>query len=418
MSEAKARAREREIERRLPKLRSKDPQERAEAALYLGEAAYADAVPDLIDMYETDDDKRVRNAAKYALGQFRAIDKFLAKGQNTRVEKLLADVEERGILGRRAGNGAALQVVLMLALLLGLLVAANIFSPQLRQQLGRVNEVVQAANAPRRDRPTLLTEVQTYLTTLRDDAQTVTREYQRLLSGDTLTCAAFFNDPAAYLIAPDDASANGDIAGVVTQLNQLRLDVQNARVPYTDTCAGNRTLTTGDSGALLAPLTQINAAFTELNERFATIVDPDRATPVPTPTPLPPADVNVHLAPLNALIDSLTAADGASALLLGYWTEVQATGATAGCAAAVPTIPANYVLPEADAAASPNLATAVTQVNTALDAIRNGWNQLTASCAENAVATQGQAGVTNAQAAAAALTFARDVLALVANGEL
>ena len=418
MSDAKAKARLREIERSVGKLKSKDANERAEAALYLGETAAADYINDLIDVYETDTDKKVKKAAAYALGQFKAIDRALSKGKQAQVEKLLVDVEENGKIGRRAPVGGIIQIIVILLVLFGILAAGYFFAPQLRQQLNRTTEAAQALSAPRRDRPTLITDTRALFTGVRDDAQTLQREYQRLLSNEALTCAAFFNNPTAYIINPADATASPDINAVITRLNELRLTLLSAREPYTQTCAGERTLTAADSGAVLQPLTPVTTALTEVEAQLAALTDSGQPTLVPTTTPMSNANPAAQVPPLNSLIEGITAPEGAAGLLVQYWQEAGTGGTTVGCTVTPPIIPNDAIITPADQAASPNLAGAVQQINTALAKVRNGWNQLAASCAENAVGAQARPQLTNAQEALLGFGQAYDLLARVTAGEL
>ncbi|MBE0691088.1 MAG: HEAT repeat domain-containing protein, partial [Anaerolineae bacterium] len=186
-SNTRAKAREREIERNQSKLRSDSPEERREAAIYLGEAAVSEAVNDLIDLYETDDDKKVRKAAGYALGQFKAIDHELSKGQHKKVEALLKRVEVEDKLGKRAPVGAAVQVSGILLVLLILLLAANLFAPQLRERLNETRQIVESVSEPGRDRATLIADTEAYFIYLRTDAETIATEYQRVMGGDSVS---------------------------------------------------------------------------------------------------------------------------------------------------------------------------------------------------------------------------------------
>lgn len=416
---AKAREREREIERQMQALQSADPKARREAALYLGEAGAADAVGELIDVYETDEDRSVRKAAAYALGQFKAIDRAMLRGRTEQVEKLLKRVEVEGRLGKRAPNGGILQIVLLLLVLLGILIAAYIFSPQLKAQFGEVAEVAQSLSAPDRGRETLVADSEVYFNGLRGDSESLFGEYQRLLSSQPLSCALTFANPPTYLISPNDTGQNPDIAFLVSRLNDLRDQALAARVPYDEACAGTRTLTTAESGALLQPLVQIREAFMELQPRMNSILGLPTATPTlpPNATPLPSIDLPTQVVQITDIINQMDGETGAATLLVQYWTEAGSTGATVGCDAEPPVIPGDVVLPPELAASAPNLVQAVAQVNTGLSATRNGWNQLVASCEEGNVSGRARAELINAQAAVASFGLARGLLDLVANGQ-
>jgi hypothetical protein len=416
---AKAREREREIESQLRALQNGDAKARREAALYLGEAGAGEAVGELIDVYETDEDKSVRKAAAYALGQFKAIDKAMAKGKKEQVEKLLKRVEVEGRLGGRAPNGAIMQIVVLLLVLLGILSAAYIFAPQLRAQFGEVAEVVQAVAAPDRDRPTLVRDTEGYFNALRGDSEALLGEYQKLLSGQAVTCGVTFANPPTYLVSPADTNSDPDIAFVVSRLNTLRDQFVAARVAYDENCAGTRTLSAADSGALLQPLVQIREAFGELQSNMNSILG--LPTPTPTADPnaaaLPSSDIATQVVLLIDILNAMDGETGAGTLLVQYWNEAGNTGITVGCAAAAPVIPTNIALPTELEASAPNLTQAVVLVNSGLNATRNGWNQLVASCAENTVSGRARAELLNAQSAVASFGLARELLNAVSSGQ-
>jgi hypothetical protein len=416
---AKARERALEIERQMQALQSSDPKARREAALYLGEAGAADAVGELIDIYETDEDRRVRKAAAYALGQFKAIDRAMMRGRSAQVEKLLKRVEVEGKLGKRAPNGGIIQIVVLLLVLLALLITAYLFAPQLRAQFGEVAEVAQSLAAPDRDRQTLIADAEAYFNGLRGDSEALFGEYQRLLSSQPLSCAATFANPPTYLISPRDVGENPDIATLVNRLNELREDTLAARAPYDEACAGTRTLTTAESGALLQPLVQTRAAFAELQPLLNTILGVPTATPTlaPNTTPIPSIDLATQVVEINFLIEGMVGETGAATLLLQYWSEAGTTGTTVGCEGEPPVIPGDIALPAEATASTPNLAQAIQQVNTGLAAVRNGWNQLVASCEEGNVSGRARAELINAQAALDSFGLARGLLEQVANGE-
>lgn len=413
---AKAKIREREVERSLKKLSSKDPDERREAVVYLGEAAASDSVNEIIDVYETDDDKRVRKAAAYALGQFKAIDRALSRGKQSEVERLLKRVEVEGKLGKRAAVGPTFQVILILLVLLGLLVAANVFSPLLRERLREAVEVVEARTAPRRDRETLLTDAQTYLSALQADAEALRAEFTTLLGGGTLGCDASFTAPDNYLIAPEDAAANADISELVTQLNDAGDRLRESRAVYDQACRGETTVATENAGAMLLPVREASDLLTTAQTGLAVLTGAPSTTATPAQTGTTQADPRSFIPPLTTIIDQMIGENGATAQLVRFWSEAGTSGGSSGCGVERPAIPENFVLPGNADVDWPTLAQAVVQINTGLEATRNGWNQLAASCNENTLGGQARAGVINAEAAQNALIFARDLLALVESG--
>lgn len=416
-SDARAKAREREIEQNMSKLRSDSAAERREAALYMGEAVVSDAVHDLIDLYETDDDKKVRRAAAYALGQFKAIDEELSKGRQAKVEALLKRVEFQGKLGKRAAVGATLQVSLILLVLLLLLLAANFFAPQIRERLDDARQIVEGVNEPRRDRATLIADAESYFIGLRTDIETLVSEYQRVMGGDTVSCEQQFGNQTAYKINPADAGENPDLREVFSSLNTVRDSLQASAQSYAQTCAVGATLDVASVGELMRPLVEMRASLTDIEKSLSAAGGDVAPTPTPTSEPAGGAIVRAHVSSLRAILDQVTGINGAAVQLVAYWGEAATANATGGCNAPRPPIPDDYILSAEDAAFSNNLTQAVNQINTGLGAVRNGWNQLESSCQGNTLGAQARAGLINASAASDSFELARQLLALVENGE-
>jgi len=415
-SNARAKAREREIERNLSKLRSDSPEERREAALYLGEAAVSDAVTELIDLYEMDDDKKVRRAAAYALGQFKAIDRDLEKGQQKKVETLLRRVEVSGKLGKRAPVGVAVQVAMILIVLFVLLLAANLFAPQLKARLDETRQIVESVGAPRRDRATLVADMESYYIDLRTDVENIAGEYQRVIGGDSISCSVDFSGVQSYMINPADASSSPDIRNIAGQLNSVHETLQTSLQSYDGICAGTRELEVGDVGALMRPVVDMRASLSEIEPLIEAAGGNVAPTATPMPEPVGSAIVRAHLPPLNAIIEQMMGINGAAVQLVAYWGEAANANSTGGCNAERPEIPENYALPSEAAALSPNLAQAVSLINSALDATRNGWNQLEASCSNDTLGQQARGGLINASAASDSFELARQTLALIEDG--
>src|SRR5215470_3770405 len=116
---------EEKIEAMIAQLRSKNATKRREAAEFLGEAAAADAVPALVKVYQKDKNARVRAAAAYSLGMYKAIDKALKAGDEDEVVDLLKQIEEDGELGRRAPIGRTVKAII--ALLVSLIVLGILY---------------------------------------------------------------------------------------------------------------------------------------------------------------------------------------------------------------------------------------------------------------------------------------------------
>jgi hypothetical protein len=382
----KAKQRERDMEIHLRNLESTDPKERRAAAYYLGEAANADALPMLIDLYETDEDKGVRQAAKYALGQFKAVDRALARGKQADVEVLLKKVE-KGQLGKRAPKGALVQLAVILLVLLALLVAANFFSPQIRESLETVQQNIAVNNAPSQPRTTLIANARAMLADLQADATALADQYRQVIGGATqMSCDAAQREPERLLFPAVDATANPDLNLMYFRLNEIRTSLDAVRNTYTTTCAAGGTLTAAEAGVQLQQIIPNQAALEERATELATFRDDAAATPTPglgTPDPITGANPAQSANDLLGIFNLLGGPTGATRQLVEYWTEASERGESSGCGLGTPRFPEAYVLRAPDIEASPRLAQAAESINAAIVLARNSWSSLQAWCSSN-----------------------------------
>jgi hypothetical protein len=416
-------------------LRSKDPNERREAAYQLGERGVGDALPDLIRLYQKEKNRHVRQAVIYALGMFRAVEVALATGSRDKDEvfDLLRAVDE-GELGKRADKGALIRQIIALILSLIALIAAYFLLPERVPTIGV--GPIQIAAAVGENRAKLLSDLNQGFVFLRDDTNTLTAQFQGLLGGQGLGCTAFFNVPEPYQLAPGSALAYPDIARIVEDYNLGVEAFLNAYRRYEDDCFNGIPLPMDQVGAALAALAPAREALGRLESALNAANAAAQPTPVP-PTPIPPtappptdppaavptdppaieptaapptlvptaaptlvptaeptlaptierAGALRHVSPLYAIIDNVTAPRGAATLLVQYLQDAETSGSTGGCIEPRPNIPDNYVvLPEADLDVYPELAQAVQLINVGLDAVRNGWITFRGLCSTGGLA--------------------------------
>jgi hypothetical protein len=388
MAEARGKAKlhERNLEMHLRNLESNDPKERRTAALYMGESAREEALPMLIDMYETDEDKSVRQAAKYALGQFKAVDRALAKGKQSDVELLLKKVE-KGQLGKRAPTGALVQLAVVLLVLLALLIAANIFSPQIRDSLETVQQNIAVNNAPSQPRPTLIANARTMLADLQADATALADQYRQVIGGaPRISCDATQREPERLLFPAVDAAANPDLNVMYFQLNEIRNSLDTLRATYTTTCTAGGAVTATDAGAQLQQIIQSQAALEARATELATFREDAAATPTPglgTPDPITGANPAQSANDLLGIFNLLGGPTGATRQLVEYWTEGVERGESSGCGLGTPRFPEAYVLRNPDVEASPRLVQAAESINAATVLARNSWSSLQAWCSSS-----------------------------------
>jgi hypothetical protein len=425
--------REREIDRMLDQLASEDAAERREAAYWMGEAAVADAVPQLVDLYEHDDNAGVRAAADYALGMFRAVEETIKRGKEKKVVRLLERVEKQGKLGRRANKGGWVRLVLGLLIAFVAFAAAYRFMPEALVQTAQTS-LVQAGLlkiTPNTDRETLLRSVRERFTAVKNDTTTLQTQFQTALGGGTFDCASFFNIPTPFEMTGADAVAYPDIAQIVRQVNTAQNNLAAAYARFDAACLEVQALPAGEIGPTYGILVNAIQALPEIESALSAAEGREAAAPAadvtsvpeiaPTsgpPTAIPPtatnppptteirvADPRSHLANLYGILDDVTGQRGALTLLEQYWGDMRRSGTTAACSSTVPTIPENYVLPTADGQASSSLAQAVGLINEGLELTRTGWTDFTFACnSENVIPIASQELMEAGQARALFLT--------------
>ena len=428
------------IDEMLDKLEHGKAGERRDAALYLGEAAAGEAVDALVRAYHEDDDKRVRKAAAYALGMFRAVERGLKDGREKQVVAQLNRGEEEGKLGGRAPIGRWIRINLGLLIALAAVVALFQFQDVLRDRLIPPDP---------RPRAEVAREFETWYALVKNDVRALQAEFVRVVvNGGEFDCTAFFNEPEGYALPKDDARAYPDLARFVGEAEAVRAGLMTAKARYNDACYGGSPLTREGAGeayaAFVPSITALDALDAEITGVTAppTVTVPEAIPPTATaeltaapPTATVPAvaatsepestspdeppatptesPVNVmrHLPALYSIVDTVTGARGASSLLTRYWEDVEVSGRTEGCSITTPPdIPANYLLDEADRVASAELAMAADLINSGLEALRNGWTTFRFACNSRDMGSSFEQGITIARTAADAFQAATPLL--------
>jgi hypothetical protein len=415
---------EQEVREKIKQLSSKDADARRKAASWLGEAGDPSAITGLAQTYKNDPDKRVREAAGYSLGMFRALQVGLAGKDKDRVVKLLEDVALKGKMGGRpaVSTRALVKVEIGLVVLAVFLFGLGAVLPGLMNQPPATatpegdapTEVVQAAD---RDLPTLIQDIHFTLNNTRSDAQSLQTQFQAVLGGGTPDCAGFYNNPMPYNLSPNNASQYREIAAIVTNLNQAVNNLATAKMRFDQHCDGVTPLTAAEVGApmglvvsVMEALPAIEQALTEAEATEAPTNTPEPVvTEGPTPVPPTPIDVGSYRGDLYNILDEMIGIRGANTLLAQYWSE-SSSGSTAGCRDPLPQIPNNYNLPPEAGAASLDLARAVVQINNGLVLVRQGWQDFANACAGGTVAANAAIGAQTTAQANAAFVDARNSL--------
>ncbi len=218
---------EAKIDDMISQLRSKSAAKRREAAYFLGEVAAADAVEPLVDLYEKDKNASVRAAAAYALGMYKAVERALNAGDETKVVRLLRQIEEDGKLGARAPVGRTVKLVIGLALSLVVLLVIYTLRADIKARLYGSDQPHSAVVA----------SVQQNYEMVKNDTRTLQTELLNVIQNQPLGCIAFFNNPAPYALDPVDARIYTDVAQIVDQLNAAQTSLASAKARYDAACS-------------------------------------------------------------------------------------------------------------------------------------------------------------------------------------
>lgn len=442
------------VEKYMAQLSSDDAAKRRDAARWLGEAIEDPAIPRLIDLYQNDPDARVRKAAAYALGQFRAFDIALKEDEEFAGE-IIDDVIVKGQLGRPAPTGGLKAALIGLTLSLLVLVGLAIAAPPglLGEALAGLDVAAlipggSAAAVPTLEptvvgfqarpdlgdprRAALLTDLRGTFVRVRDDTGNLQAQLQNALSGSPLDCAAFFNNPPPYVLSDENAARYPDLAVFVERLTTAQLAYQTTFARYDAACFGTEPLSREGVGPVLAtlrPAIEEVAALGPDLEAMEGVGLPTPTTPpliapgaagaaatldsaAPTPEPSPTPDLTRALATAFNTLDQVLAQRGAASLLVTYWDDFVRVGQTAGCNPPFPVIPENV---ELDPALGENalLTQGVTLLNQALEDSRIGWQTFQIACTTtdaNALARDAARGVENARAIRASFEAALEIL--------
>jgi hypothetical protein len=411
---------EAEVKAKIKQLNGKDPDARRKAAIWLGEAGEPTAITALVTAYRSDSDPRVKEAARYSLGMFRALERALDEDPDKTV-KLLEDIALRGRMGRRRRIGTRGLVKLMIGLLISALAVAAlafVLPPMLRGAGRSASGAATPVPAPAadRDRATLVGDLSAALNTLSENTAKLQAQYQGVLGGGDLTCSEAFAALDAVQLSANDASNFADLATIAGQINDAQTSFQTAKTTFDQVCGGQQL----ERSAYGAPMQQV-IALTQSIDGIRTALTGD-APPADAATPTPEAAVEptpetsvlrTTVSELQAIIDDVYAVRGAYTLLNVYWTEASTTG-TGGCTAqiSIDQIPANYEL-AADLQSNGDLSLTVNLVNTGLQFLRQGWEQFASACARNETAIQSLSGLQAAAAAKTAFDSANTQLSLL-----
>jgi hypothetical protein len=404
---------EKEVKANIKRLTSsKDVAARRQSAVWLGEAGDPSAITALAQAYKNDKDAKVRQAAAYSLGMFRALADVWDTDEQDAAVDLLQKVALEGKMGRRLRLRPRALVKFEIGLLLSAIlvaVAAFVLAPAIKGGAsGSGQTAANPTSAPQNasaGKAALVADLRQSLNTLAQDATALQQQYQSAQTGKPFDCKTPFAGAAPFILAEADAQANPDVADIAKLYNDAQAAYQPVKTRFDDACSG-RAMTGAELKQQADALLKAQAMFPDIARALAAAESPsvqptaapDQPTPVP-PTPSPKVDISAHVQALQKIVDDVTGQRGANSLLKQYWTDVQTTGATQGCNTQL-AVPADYKLPDDIVKASQDLKVAADVVNNGLLLVRQGQTLFTQACQTNQLAQSAAGGLQAANNAA------------------
>lgn len=428
------------VQRNMKIILSRKPstEKRVEAALWLGNSGEPTAIPALAKVYRGEKNKKVKSAAAYALGQFKALDKAIvrepgemfgeaaAREENADVLQRLTDIMMNNQPKKRAGSSTMILTVVLTLLLVGLLAGNYVLMNQ--------DDTVVDTDSTALD---TLISLRTYARDLQVGAETLLPQVNLLMAGDPVDCDLEMTTPNAYRVADSVAADYPDAVGYAERLNVARENFQSGLLVYERACSEDADApdelsvmqASTDLQTTIAAAESVNVEIVttenEVRMVMATETARESETPVPTEQTLveetaepvtstpavSPNDIAQLVREMFAITSEVSSRDGALTLLTGYWNDIERAGRTEGCDLPQPTIPEDYgSIPQRVSDAEPNLAEAREQLNLGLALLRQGWDLFEQACASGTLSQQVETGTVIAQTASTAVSNANRLL--------
>lgn len=434
---------EAEVERRMKVLMTKKAgvEQRIDAAYWLGDSGAPKAIQALRKVYAKEKDKKIKAAAAYALGQFRALDnaikrdegesvqEALGRSENAWIVELLTEIaleDKRGkSLPVSPGCLTRLQMILVVTLI-GLIAANILMGGGLSFNFGGGDSTEFSTLSPARP---VLTHIQNSIPSIRNDLTLLMGEVTSAAGGGLLNCGLTFNNPQPAVLEEPLAAEYPQVNALVTAYNEQQTALVTAKNNYNTGCAREtKNLIALEQQAIRTSSDSINAALPNIEGQLvnnavaevnqvevelqatatsialtATAVEAQKsitpmfgATDTPAPSATPTAtftatpDFRNYTGPLFTLIDNTRQQNN---ILRSHLEAIRDRADTGGCRMPAEVVAADYVLPPEDAAAIPGLQDTVTQINVALALSRSGWDLFTQSCNNGTIAANVETGL-------------------------
>ena len=418
--------------------RKQSERKRAAAAYWLGESGAPRAITALRKVYRGESSKRVKRAAEYALGQFKALDEAIERAPGETVEEALqspdnADILDKltritldGKMGKRVPVSMGIMRTLMMVLTVSLifLIVGNVLL-LMPSEGGDNNNETANYNSEELVAIGILDTIDLNMSAHRLNAETIQRQFAegelncefQLQQGLAVTGTELIGDN--YPTISENARR---IEGTLVRLQQAydlhQTVCTEGRAPTTEETtqidsAVNSALTTFDDVTTANQIARTNindAALTRENteevvpaETTVPTESPmptETFTPTPTATPTPTPTVaasliNQHIQEISFSVQQISGPRGAINLLNTFWNDISTAGRTDGCRETIPSIPSDVgEIPQEVIDVVPRIDEARDQLNTTLALLRQGWNLFSESCTNGTLVDNAETGLT------------------------
>ena len=399
-----------------PKQFKKD--ERLEAIRWLGESGNPEAISALLKVYKKDKTPGMKEAAAYALGQFKAHK----RDEDDPEMAAIADQRVNDIIlydkyGKKANAMIWIIAEVVLVILAILLLSFGGFQSGQNAIARETQSWVETATAPTWTPDTedaVRNDIETYYANLNADANFYQQQLAAASRGEIPDCnlnrlvnARTYNLTSAW-------ESDERFSSTVTNLNDIHSQMQAVRSAYADSCtqglalSGQEAIDLGGiiievQRALSGAQESLNSAGIEVTEQvFAT------STPVPTTTPDPSiptetqdiSDLTDVIIEMERIINDMTFR-GATSEAIFNWQQVvdNAQLYLSGCNQPEPLIPDDYVLPDDLIGSSVQLDSAVNNLNIGLQSTRLAVSAFYAACTAGEVPADAAGRLAQAQLA-------------------
>lgn len=426
--QAAAEGREREfmqeVQRNIKTLRDSDSSsaQRVASAYWLGESGEPTAISTLVGVYQTTNERALKQATAYALSQFKALDEALNGNDQELADharELYAGIVLRGEFGKRSTTrrGPLLGCSFLLLLTFVGLLAAAVILPESDFTLpllapGEPQDTPTATATPSAE--SVLIDVQRATSDLSADASQLLIQLQLISRQQgTPDCNLQFSNRGLY--APPafiSTEAFPDLSSLIARLNSAAEQTQEVQSAFEGYCTDPSSLSRQQAADLQGTITEAQVTLRLIQADLAqfdfvtptpTATNPPTETPTatvtPSPTLTPTRDIgqfNTALLTVQTIASNMTQQiNGPASRLLGHWQDIQRTGDTGACQDPTPprAIAENYTPPADVIAGLPEIEAIAANVNLGLEQTRASWEAFAQACNQGRAQKVEAAGV-------------------------